>query len=97
MLIAHLKAHMVTAETVELLPVRHENDLKKAVSGLLDGWVSSGFLIWEKFIYPWHQVRTIEVRVENLSSEESARQMLDLQGADRARLHDEFWKGTRQT
>jgi hypothetical protein len=96
MLIAHLKAHLVTGETVQLLPVRHETDIKKEVSGLLEGWVSSGFLIWEKFVYPWHQVRTIEVSVENLSAEDAARQMLDLHGADRARLHDEFWKGTRQ-
>jgi hypothetical protein len=29
MLIAHLKAHLVTGETVELLPVRHETDVKK--------------------------------------------------------------------
>jgi hypothetical protein len=55
MLIAHLKAHLVTGETVELLPVRHETDVKKELTGLLEGWHSSGFLIWEKFVYPWHQ------------------------------------------
>ncbi len=38
MLIAHVKAHLVTGETVELLPVRHETDVKKEVSGLLEGW-----------------------------------------------------------
>jgi hypothetical protein len=84
MLIAHLKAHLVTGETVELLPVRHETD-------------SSGFLIWEKFVYPWHQVQSIEVAVESLSNAEAAQRMLDLHGADRARLHEEFWKGARQT
>ena len=52
MLIAHLKAHLVTGETVELLPVRHETDVKKELTGLLEGWHSSGFLIWEKFVYP---------------------------------------------
>ena len=57
MLIAHLKAHLVTGETVELLPVRHETDVKKELTGLLEGWASSGFLIWEKFVYPWHQVQ----------------------------------------
>jgi hypothetical protein len=96
MLIAHLKAHLVTGETVELLPVKHETDVKKELSGLLEGWHSSGFLIWEKFVYPWHQVKTIEVAVENLSNAEAAQRMLNLHGADRAQLHEEFWKGGRQ-
>jgi hypothetical protein len=96
MLIAHLKARLVSGETVELLPVRHESDVKKELAGLLEGWASSGFLIWEKFVYPWHQVQSIEVTVESLSNAESAQRMLDLHGADRARLHEEFWRGTRQ-
>ena len=96
MLIAHLKAHLASSETVELLPVRHETDVKKELTALLEGWASSGFLIWEKFVYPWHQVKTIEVKVENLSHEQAAQRMLDLHGADRARLHEEFWKGSRQ-
>jgi hypothetical protein len=97
MLIAHLKARLVTGETIELLPVRHETDVKKEVSGLLEGWASSGFLIWEKFVYPWHQVQLIEVAVENLSNAEAAQRLLDLHGADRARLHEEFWRGGRQS
>jgi hypothetical protein len=96
MLIAHLKARLVTGETVELLPVRHETDVKRELTGLLEGWAKSGFLIWEKFVYPWHQVQMIEVTVESLSSAEAAQRMLDLHGADRARLHEEFWRGTRQ-
>lgn len=96
MLIAHLKAHLMTGETVELLPVRHETDVKKELSALLQGWASSGFLIWEKFVYPWHQVQTIEVNVESLSNAQAAQRMLDLQGADRARRHEEFWQGSRQ-
>lgn len=96
MLIAHLKVRLVSGETVDLLPVRHETDVKKEVDGLLTGWSSSGFLIWEKFVYPWHQVQTIEVTVESLSNAEAAQRMLDLRGADRARLHEEFWKGGRQ-
>jgi hypothetical protein len=96
MLIARVKAHLVTGEAVELLPVRHGTDVKKEVTALLEGWASSGFLVWEKFVYPWHQVQTIEVAVENLSSGEVAQRMLDLQGADRARLHEEFWQGKRR-
>jgi hypothetical protein len=96
MLIAHLKARLVNGETIELLPVRHETDVKTQLNSLLAGWASSGFLIWEKFVYPWHQVQTIEVTVESISTGEAAQRMLDLHGADRARLHEEFWKGSRQ-
>src|ERR1700753_1090726 len=96
MLIAHLKAHLLSGETVELLPVRHETDVKKELTTLLEGWASSGFLIWEKFVYPWHQVQTIEVTVEPLTNKKAGQKMLNLHGADRARLHDEFWKGSRQ-
>jgi hypothetical protein len=97
MLIAHVKAHLITGETVELLPVRHETDVKKELTGLLEGWAKSGFLIWDKFVYPWHQVQKIEVSVESLSSEQAAQRMLDLHGADRARRREDFWQGTRQT
>jgi hypothetical protein len=96
MLIAHLKAHLVSGETLELLPVRHETDVKKELTALLEGWASSGFLIRERFVYPWQQVQTIEVNVESLSNEQAAQRMLELHGADRARLHEEFWKGSRQ-
>jgi hypothetical protein len=41
-------------------------------------------------------VQTIEVKVESLSNEQAAQRMVDLHGADRARLHEEFWKGSRQ-
>ncbi len=97
MLIAYLTAHLVDGNTFELLPVQHETDVKQEVSALLEGWSSSGFLIWEKFAYPWHQVKAIEVRVENLSSADAGQRMLGLRGADRARLHDEFWQGGRQS
>jgi hypothetical protein len=96
MLIAHLKARLVSGETIDLLPVRHETDVKKEVTTLLEGWASSGFLIWEKFVYPWHQVQSIEVEVESMSNAEAAQGMVALRGADRARLHEEFWQGGRQ-
>ena len=76
--------------------MKHETDVKKELTALLEGWASSGFLIWEKFVYPWHQVKTIEVTIERLSASEAAQSMTNLKGADRARLHEEFWQGNRQ-
>ena len=96
MLIAYLKAHLLSGETVELLPVRHDTDVKKEVTGLLENWASSGFLMREKYVYPWHQVKTVEVAVETMSQEQAAQRMTSLQGADRAKLNEEFWQGNRQ-
>jgi hypothetical protein len=96
MLIAHLKAHLLSGETVQLLPVRHETDVKKEVTDLLDKWAASGFLMREKFVYPWHQVKTLEVAVENISQADESQRMTNLQGSDRAKLNDEFWNGNRQ-
>jgi hypothetical protein len=96
MLIARLKAHLVNGDAVELLPVRHETDVKKEVTDLLNKWASSGFLMREKFIYPWHQVKTIEVVVEKASQGQELQNMANLRASDRAKLNDEFWKGNRQ-
>ena len=96
MLIAHLKAHLVSGETIELLPVRHETDVKQELTSLLKEWASSGFLIREKFVHPWHQVQTVEVTVESFSAADSAQRMLNLKGADRAKLQEEFWQGNRR-
>lgn len=96
MLIAHLKAHLVSGDVVDLLPVRHETDVKKEVTDLLDKWASSGYLMREKYIYPWHQVKRVEVAVENASQGQEAQNMVNLQGSDRAKLNDEFWQGNRQ-
>jgi len=94
--IAHVKAHLVSGETVDLLPVRHETDVKKEVNELLEGWAKSGFLIWEKLFTRGNQCKRSKSPSESLSNAEAAQRLLDLHGADRARLHEEFWKGSRQ-
>ena len=50
----------------------------------------------EKYIYPWHQVKRVEVAVENVSQGQEAQNMVNLHGSDRAKLNDEFWQGNRQ-
>ena len=96
MLIARLKAHLVSGDAVDLLPVRHETDVKKEVTDLLNKWASSGFLMREKYVYPWHQVKTVEVVVESVSPGQEAQRMVNLHGSDRAKLNEEFWQGNRQ-
>jgi hypothetical protein len=50
----------------------------------------------EKYIYPWHQVKRVEVAIEKASQEQEAQNMVNLHGSDRAKLNDEFWQGNRQ-
>ncbi len=96
-LIAYLKAHLVSGEVLELLPIRHENDVKSDVIKLLEDWTKTGFLLRGNIAYPWHQVKQIEVtRVEELAPHEVHQRMLELEGAGRAQLQNGFWK-TRET
>jgi hypothetical protein len=61
LLIAQLRAHLVNGESFELLPIQHEQDVKSEVESLVQSWSESGFLVHGRFIYPWHQVRHVEV------------------------------------
>jgi hypothetical protein len=92
-LIAHLRAQLVSGETLELLPIRHENDVKTDVTKLLDEWAKSGYLLRGNIAYPWHQIRNVEVtQVEELAPHEVHQRLLTLEGADRAQTQQGFWK-----
>lgn len=96
-LIAHLQAVLVSGETLELLPIRHENDVKSDVIKLLEDWAKSGFLLRGNVAYPWHEVRHVEVTaVEELAPHQVHQRMLELEGASRAQMQHGFWK-TRET
>ena len=96
-LIAYLQAHLVSGATIDLLPIRHENDVKSDVTKLLEDWASSGFLLRGNIAYPWHQVQHVEVtRVEELPPHVVHQRMLELEGASRAQMQQGFWK-TRET
>ncbi len=96
-LIAYLQAHLVSGNAIDLLPIRHENDVKSDVTKLLEDWAKSGFLLRGNIAYPWHQVARIEVtRVEELTPREASQKLLHLEGADRAQKEKAFWK-TRET
>lgn len=96
-LIAHLIAVLVNGETLDLLPIRHENDVKSDVIKLLEEWSRSGFLLRGNLAYPWHQVRHVEVTlVEELAPHQVHQRLLELEGASRARVQQGFWK-TRET
>ena len=50
-----------SGESFDLLPIKHEQDVKTEVESLVQSWAESGFLVHGRFIYPWHQVKQVEV------------------------------------
>jgi hypothetical protein len=91
-LVAQLRAFLNNGESFDLVPIEHEQDVKSEVESLLRSWAESGFLIHGRFIYPWHQVKHIEViRVEPALADE------DRNGVRRLHAQDDFWMTRRKT
>jgi hypothetical protein len=98
LLIAHARAHLVSGEAFDLLPIKHEYDVKREVNALVESWAESGFLVRGRFIYPWHQVKQIEVTsVEELPLRLARQRLDDLYAADRARMQENFWRTRRRS
>jgi hypothetical protein len=96
LLIAQLRAHLLSGEVLDLLPIKHESDVKKEVESLIQSWSDSGYLLHGRFIYPWHQVRHIEVTsVEDMPLRLAHQRLEELFGAERARTQESFWRTRR--
>lgn len=87
-LVAQLRAFLTSGESFDLVPIEDEKDVKGAVESLLRSWAESGFLIRGRFIFPWHQVRHIEVT----QVEETRRGYEERNAATRVRAQEEFWR-----
>lgn len=98
LLIAQLRAHLVSGESFDLLPIKHENDVKSEVESLTQSWAESGFLVHGRFIYPWHQVKWVEVtQVEEMPLQLAYRRYDELYAAERARMQENFWRTRHKT
>ena len=98
LLIAQMRAHLVSGESFDLLPIKHENDVKSEVESLIESWAESGFLVHGRFIYPWHQVKRIEVtQVEEMPLQLAYRRYDELYAAERARTQEDFWHTRHKT
>jgi hypothetical protein len=96
LLIAQLRAFLVSGESFALLPIKHEQDVKTEVESLVESWAESGFLLHGRFIYPWHQIKHVEVtEVEEMPLQLAQQRFDDLYAAQRARMQEDFWR-TRQ-
>src|SRR5579859_2033635 len=93
LLIAQVRAHLLNGDSLELLPIKHETDVKHEVEALVQSWSESGFLLHGRFVYPWHQVRAIEVTsVEEMPIRLAHQRLEELYGAERARAQESFWR-----
>jgi hypothetical protein len=98
LLIAQLRAILISGESLDLLPIKHENDVKSEVEALVESWAESGFLVHGRFIYPWHQVKQVEVtQVEELPLHLAQQHFDELYAAERARTQDNFWRTRHKT
>jgi hypothetical protein len=98
LLIAQLRAFLVSGESFDLLPIKHEQDVKSEVESLVESWAESGFLVHGRFIYPWHQVRQVEVtQVEEMPLQLAHQRFEELYAAQRARMQEDFWRTRRKT
>jgi hypothetical protein len=98
LLIAQLRAHLVSGESFDLLPIKDEHDVKSEVESLVQSWAESGFLVHGRFIYPWHQVKHVEVtQVEEMPLQLAHQRFEELYAAERARMQEDFWRTRRKT
>ncbi len=90
-LIAEVRAYFLDGETVDLLPFKHEEDVRAEVNKFIEDWSKTGFLFKENFMYPWHQVKEVEVISVQAMTHAQAAPYFDQWRQDSAAQKD-FWK-----
>ena len=50
LLIAQLRAFLASGESFDLLPIKHEHDVKTEVESLVESWAESSFLVHGRFM-----------------------------------------------
>ncbi len=90
-LIADVKAYLLNGETVELLPFKHEEDVRAEVNKFIEDWVKTGFLLKENYLYPWNQVKLVEVVAVQAMTHSEAAPYLEIWQQD-TEAQKAFWK-----
>ncbi len=90
-LIAEVRAYLVSGETIDLLPFKHEEDVRAEINKFIEDWSKTGFLLKENFLYPWEQVKLIEVASVKAMSHAEAKPYLEEWQRD-SDAQKAFWK-----
>ena len=91
LLIAQVKAYLVSGETVDLLPFKHGEDVRAEVNKFIEDWAKTGFLLQGPFLYPWQQVKAVEVVSVQEMTRFQAQPFLDEWERD-TEAQKAFWK-----
>lgn len=91
LLVAEVRAHFLDGATVDLLPFKNEEDVRAEVNKFIEDWSKTGFLLKENFIYPWHQVKSVEVLSVRSMTHAEAQPYLDDWDRD-TEAQRAFWK-----
>jgi len=91
LLVAHVRALFLNGDMLDLLPFKHEEDVRAEINKFIEDWVGTGFLLKENHLYPWHQVKNVEVVSVKALSHAEAAPYLELWHLD-TEAQKEFWK-----
>ena len=90
-LVAQVRAHLINGDSFDLLPFRHEEDVRSQVNDFIEEWANTGFLLRNRFLYPWSQVKAIEAVSVEAMTHAQARPYDEVWQRD-AEAHRVFWK-----
>jgi hypothetical protein len=91
LLIAQVKVNLLNGDLIDLLPFKHEEDVRAEVNKFIEEWVKTGFLLKGNFLYPWHQVKNVEVVWVKALIKAEAKPYLDAWQMD-TDAQKSFWK-----
>ncbi len=90
-LIADVRAHLRDGETVDLLPFKHEEDVRTEVNRFIEDWSKTGFLLKDNLMYPWNRVKLVEVVSVQAMTHAQAAPYVDQWNQD-TEAQKVFWK-----
>jgi len=90
-LIAEVRAHLHDGETIDLLPFKHEEDVRSEVNKFIEDWSKTGFLLKQNFMYPWTRVKVVEVVSVQAMTHAQAAPYVDQWNQD-TEAQKAFWK-----
>jgi hypothetical protein len=90
-LIAEARAHLHDGETIDLLPFKHEEDVRSEVNKFIEDWSKTGFLLKQNFMYPWARVKVVEVVSVQAMTHAQAARYVDQWSQD-TEAQKAFWK-----
>jgi hypothetical protein len=91
LLVGQVRALLLTGDSIDLLPFKHEEDVRAEINKFIEDWVKTGFLLKDNCLYPWHQVKNIEVVSVKALSQAEATPYLEVWRRD-TEAQKGFWK-----